>query len=116
MPEVVPFRLKLTGDTADQHQFQGYDGYMALAGFAWMLSLTTNYADTGHIRQRREFEGRQAVRATAPVEGSVVVDFMVYLQNNPEATFGALASGLSGAALLTALFNRVINRNLVVTA
>jgi hypothetical protein len=112
MVERVPFRLKLTGDSAEQHHFQGYDGYMALAGFAWMLSLTTNYADTGKIRQRGEFEGRDAVRATAPAEGSVVVDFMVYLQNNPDAVFGASVSGLTGAAFLAALFNRVMNRNL----
>ncbi|MGX1259355.1 DUF7946 domain-containing protein [Sinorhizobium fredii] len=112
MPEIVPFRLKLTGDTAEQHQFQGYDGYMALAGFAWMLSLVTNYADTGAIRQRGEFDGREAVRATAPAEGSVLVDFMVHLQNNPAIVFGALAGGLAGGTFLTSLFNRVINRNL----
>jgi hypothetical protein len=51
----VPFRLVLTGDTADEHQFQGYDGYMALAGFAWTLSLISNYVETGKVRHRGGF-------------------------------------------------------------
>lgn len=108
----VPFRLRLTGDTADQHQFQGYDGYMALAGFAWALSLISNYADTRLIRQRGDFDGRHAVRAMAPSEGSVVVDFLVYIQNNPQSVFGISAASLSASAFLYALVNRVINRNL----
>lgn len=112
MVEQVPFVLKLTGDTADQHQFQGYDGYMALAGFAWALSLISHYADTGQIRQRGDFDGRHAVRAKAPTEGSVVAEFVVYLQHNPEAVFGIAAGGLTAPAFLYALANRVINRNL----
>lgn len=112
MPEIARFQLKLSGGIAEEHQFQGYDGYMALAGFAWMLSLTSNYAETGQIRQRGEFEGREAVRANAPVAGSVVVDFLVYLQHNPASVFGTAAGGLTAAAFLNALFKRVINRNL----
>ncbi|MFN7011282.1 MAG: hypothetical protein ACK4PN_14735 [Allorhizobium sp.] len=112
MTDTIRFQLRLTGDTAEAHQFQGYDGYMALAGFAWMLSLATNYVDTGKIRQRGEFDGREAVRATAPSEGSVVVDFLVYLQNNPEVIFGALAAGASAPILLSSILSRVINRNL----
>lgn len=112
MPEVVPYRLKLIGDTADQHQFQGYDGYMALAGFAWTLSLVTHYAETGKIRQRGEFDGRHAVRANALEEGSVIADFFVYLQTNPLEVFGAAAGGLAGGNFLNALVRRVINRNL----
>jgi hypothetical protein len=53
----VPFRLVLTGETADEHQFQGYDGYMALAGFAWTLSLVSNYVETGEVRHRGDFPG-----------------------------------------------------------
>lgn len=112
MPEVVPYRLKLIGDTADQHQFQGYDGYMALAGFAWTLSLVTHYAETGKIRQRGEFDGRHAVRASALEEGSVVADFFVYLRTNPLEVFGAAAGGLAGGNFLNALVRRVISRNL----
>ncbi len=112
MPEIVPYRLKLIGDTADQHQFQGYDGYMALAGFAWTLSLVTHYAETGKIRQRGEFDGRHAVRATALEEGSVIADFFVHLQNNPVDIFGAAAGGLAGANFLNSLVRRVIGKNL----
>ena len=66
MPEIVPFKLKMTGDTADDHQFQGYDGYMALAGFAWDVVPREQFcAETGEIRQRGEFDGRHAVRAKA---------------------------------------------------
>lgn len=108
MSEAAPFRLKLTGDTADDHQFQGYDGYMALAGFARTLSLVANYADTGEIRVRGDFPGRHAVRATAPSEGSILVDFTVFLQNDPKAIFGVAASATS---VLYALVSRVIARN-----
>jgi hypothetical protein len=100
MPDQVPFKLKLTGDTADHHQFQGYDGYMALAGFAWTLALVTNYAETGKIRHRGEFPGRDAIRATAPARGSVVADFMVLLQQNPAEVLGLGAMGLTGSPFL----------------
>ena len=108
----VPFKLKLTGDTADAHQFQGYDGYMALAGFAWVLSLSSNYVETGVIRQRGEFPGRDAVRAYAPESGSVVVEFIVELQSNPEQIFALAGAGLSSTALLYAVVKRVLARNL----
>lgn len=112
MPTIVPFRLRLTGDTADQHEFQGYDGYMALAGFARTLSLITNYADTGKIRQRGDFEGRHSVKAKAIDEGSVVADFVVYLQHNPIEIFGIATGTLTASALLYSLVTRVVNRNL----
>lgn len=108
------FRLKLTGDTADQHQFQGYDGYMALAGFAWTLALITNYAETGTIRQRGEFLGRDAVRAGAPREGSIIADFSVLLHQNPSEVLGLVGAGASAtvSAFLFDLVRRVIARNL----
>jgi hypothetical protein len=111
----VPFRLVLTGDTADEHQFQGYDGYMALAGFAWTLSLVSNYVDTGKVRHKGDFPGRQAVRAKAIGEGSVLAEFSVWMAQNP-----ALAAilGLGGTVgvnmvsnLLYDVVKRVIDRN-----
>jgi len=112
MAEIVPFRLKLTGDTADNHQFQGYDGYMALAGFAWTLALVTHYAETGKIRQRGEFLGRDAVRASVPGEGSVLVDFSVWLQQDPARVLGLGAAAAGTSAFLYDLVKRVIDRNL----
>ncbi|UFS77621.1 hypothetical protein LPB73_09680 [Tardiphaga sp. 37S4] len=114
MADIIPFRLKLTGDTADQHQFQGYDGYMALAGFAWTLALIANYTETGKIRQRGEFPGRDAVRASAPSEGSIIADFTVWLQQNPAEVLGLTGAGIgaAGSALLYDVVRRVIDRNL----
>jgi hypothetical protein len=112
MANEVPFRLKLTGDTADRHQFQGYDGYMALAGFAWTLALVTNYAETGKIRLRGEFLGRDAVRATTPARGSIVADFTVWLQQNPAQVLGIGGAGVGASGLLYDLVRRVIGRNL----
>lgn len=110
MAEVIPFRLRLTGDTADRHQFQGYDGYMALAGFAWTLALVTNYAETGKIRQRGEFLGRNAVRASAPAAGSIIADFAVWLEQNPAQVLG-IGSAVASVFLYD-LVRRVIARNL----
>ncbi len=115
MVEKVPFRLKLTGGTADQHQFQGYDGYMALAGFAWTLALVANYSETGKIRLRGDFPGRAAVRASAPTRGSIIADFTVFLQQNPALVFGVGGASLLGAtasSFLYDLLGRVIARNL----
>ena len=112
MVDAIPFRLKLAGDTADEHQFQGYDGYMALAGFAWTLALITNYAETGKIRQRGEFLGRDAVRANAPTQGSIIADFTVWLQQNPAQVLGLGSAGAAGSAFLYDLTRRVIARNL----
>lgn len=111
MVERVPFQLLLEGDTADQHEFQGYDGYMAFAGFARTLSLATNYIETGEIRQRGDFVGRHAVLARAPSEGSVLVDFAVLLEQRPEVIFGAAAAGLTAPALLKGLVKRIMDRN-----
>ncbi len=112
MVEIVPFRLKLTGDTADQHQFQGYDGFMALAGFAWTLALVTNYIETGNIRQRGGFLGRDAVRAKVPAEGSIIADFSVWLQQNPTQVLGLGIAGAAVSPFLYDLVRRVISRNL----
>jgi nitrogen regulatory protein PII len=110
--ELVPFQLHLTGDIADHHRFHGYDGFMALAGFAWTLSLVTNYAVTGKIRQRGDFDGRSLVHATAPSEGSVVVDFIATLTSSPDQVFGGVVAGVSGGVFLQSLIKRVLSRNL----
>jgi hypothetical protein len=110
MAEQVPFQLRLTGDTADYHQFQGYDGYMALAGFAWTLSLATNFAETGKIRHRGNFPGRRAVRAYPIDDGSIIAEFSVWLQNTPQEVFGTVAA-VSGAHLLYGIVQRVVSRN-----
>ena len=111
MIERAHFQLVLKGDTADQHEFQGYDGYMALAGFARTVSLVANYVETGKIRQRGDFAGRNSVRATIPSEGSIVADFFVGVQSVPLETFG-LAAGVTSASLMYGLVKRVIDRNL----
>jgi hypothetical protein len=107
----VPFRLHITGDAADQHELQAYDGYSSLAGFSLTLALVTNYVETGKIRHRGNFDGRMSVRAVPIQEGSVVSDFIVrmakvavggILPNSPEAA----------AALLVDLTKRTIDRNL----
>lgn len=115
MVELVPFRLKLTGDTADEHQFQGYDGYMALAGFAWTLALVTNYTETGKIRQRGDFVGRDAVQAIMASEGSIIADFTVWLKQNPARVLALGATSSTGVAVPSFLYDlvrRVIARNL----
>lgn len=112
MPEPIPFQLRLTGDLAVKHRFQGYDGYMAIAGFAWTLSLVSNYVETGEIRQRGDFPGRHLVQAEAPKSGSVLVDLSVFLTSHPSEVFGGLVTGVGAGALLTSLVARVINRNL----
>lgn len=112
MSETVPFQLRLTGNIADAHKFQGYDGYMALAGFAWTLSLVTNYAETGRIRQRGDFPGRHLVHASAPAQGSVVVELAALMSSSPVRVFGGVVAGVGAGPLLISLMNRVISRNL----
>lgn len=107
----VPFSLRITGDQADFHELQAYDGFSSLAGFSLTLALVTNYVETGQIRHRGNFEGRSLVRATPIQEGSIVTDFVVRLAkaavgeslvNSPEAA----------AALLLDVTKRTIDRNL----
>jgi hypothetical protein len=110
--ESIPFQLRLTGDMADRHAFHGYDGFMAMAGFAWSLSLVTNYAETGKIRQRGDFDGRRLVLAKAPAQGSVLIDFIASLTISPAQVFGGAVAGLGAGVFLTSLLNRVVSRNL----
>jgi len=104
--ERAQFQLQLTGGTSENHHFQGYDGYMSLAGFALTLSLVTNYVETGVIRHKGDFPGRNSVRAGVLRPGSVIADFAVLL----EAV--AVGSGVGGALILSSLVSRVIARNL----
>ncbi|OJU08330.1 MAG: hypothetical protein BGN86_13360 [Caulobacterales bacterium 68-7] len=113
MGSTVPFRLHLTGDAADHHQFQGYDGFTSLAGFAWTLALVTNYAETGKLRQRGEFPGRDAVQANFPRQGSIIADFSVWLGEDPSIVLGlGSIAGASAGTFLCDLVQRVIARNL----
>lgn len=110
MAERIPFRLKLTGGTADRHEFQGYDGYMAMAGFARTLSLVANYSETGKIRQRGEYVGREAVVAQIPRSGSVVADFLVTLHENPLAVL-AIGNAAAVAPFFYSLVRRIVESN-----
>jgi hypothetical protein len=111
--EGIPFRLALAGDMADQHQFEGYDGYMALAGFAWTLSLVSNYVETGKVRHRGDFPGRHSVRASAIAQGSVLADFTVWVAANPmlATAIGGVSLNLA-SSLIYDVTKRVISRNL----
>jgi hypothetical protein len=116
MAEFVPFQLRLTGDTSDHHQFQGYDGYKSLAGFAWTLSLVANYVQTGAIRHRGDFPGRQAVRATTLTEGSIIADFAVWIEQNPVKFGGGVIVAQATSSLLIDIVKRTILRNIGDTA
>ncbi|WP_332656965.1 DUF7946 domain-containing protein [Brevundimonas sp.] len=112
MAERIDFKVKLTGDLADEHRFEGYDGYMGLAGVAWTMSLVANYVETGKIRQRGDFPGRHLVQGSAPGPGSVLTELSVFLASDAAQTFGlAAATGVSGE-LMRQLLKRVIDRNL----
>lgn len=109
----IPFSLELEGDDADAHQLQAYDGYMALAGFAFTLSLVTNFVETGKIRHRGDFPGREAVKAELTRPGSVIVPFVVELAQNPVLL--TIAGGLTlnvASNVLYDLMKRVVARNL----
>jgi hypothetical protein len=110
--DAVPFRLKLRGGDAEHHELPAYDGYMALAGFAWTLSLVTNYAETGQIRRRGTFEGRSSVKARVITDGSVVADFIANLSQNSElnSVLTGIGIGLT-TNFLYDLLKRTINRN-----
>lgn len=109
----IPFFLQLEGDDADEHELQGYDGYMALAGFAFTLSLVTNFVETGKVRHRGDFPGRTSVKAEITRPGSVIVPFVVELTQNPLVlgAVGGLTVNLA-SSILYDLMKRVIARNL----
>jgi len=112
MSIIVPYELKLTGGLANRHQFEAYDGYSGLAGFARTLSLVSHYVETGRIRQRGDFEGRHSILSRAPREGSVVADFLVVLQDNPAFLLGPAAAALGSKAIFDTLVKRVFDQNL----
>ena len=109
MPEVASFQLTIQGGLADRHIMEGYDGYTALAGAAFTLSLVTNYVETGKIRHRGEFVGRHAVIAEPMARGSLLAGFKVLLAGSAERTFDI--PGASSTGLLLGLVQRVIHRN-----
>jgi hypothetical protein len=109
MPEIATFSLKLRGGMADRHLMEGYDGFTALAGAAWTLSLVTNYVETGKIRHRGDFVGRHAVIAEPMERGSLIANFRVLLQRDAAHTFDL--PDASSSSLLYGLVRRVIHRN-----
>lgn len=102
----------MTGGLTDFHQVEAYDGYQSLAGAAWALSLVANYVETGEIRHRGDFVGRHAVRALPMLQGSLIAEFTVFLQNQPSSTFGVAAGAGGATSLLYGLVHRVIARNI----
>jgi hypothetical protein len=112
MIDAIPFRLRLRGGDADHHELPAYDGYMALAGFAWTLSLVTNYAETGKIRHRGAFEGRSSVKAKVISDGSVIADFVANLSQNSGLTAVGVEIGIGLTVnFLYDLLKRTVNRN-----
>lgn len=110
MQEIASFRLTLRGGLAERHVMEGYDGYTALAGAAFTLSLVTNYVETGIIRHRGEFVGRHSVIAEPMQRGSLIADFKVMMGGAPPAKFDLPDESKSG--LLYGLVRRVIHRNI----
>lgn len=109
--DTANFKLRLSGDTADDHHFQAYDGYTSLAGFALTLSLVTNFVETGKVRHKGDFIGRRSVRGGSVHQGSVIADFSVLLTSVPADVFGPAVAGGAGY-LLKGLVSRVLNKNL----
>lgn len=109
MVEVASFSLKLQGGLADRHLMEGHDGFNALAGAAWTLSLAANYVETGKIRHKGEFIGRHAVLAEPMERGSLIANFKVFLQGPPAKVSDV--PDASAAATLYGLVHRVIHRN-----
>lgn len=99
IPGAVPFQLKLTGGDADEHHFQGYDGYLALANFSWTLALITHYIEHGEIRHKGDFDGRRSVHAFPMREGSIEADFAVIIGAVKDPILVGL---LGGASAITA--------------
>lgn len=114
MPEIATFRLKLQGGLADRHVMEGYDGYTALSGAAFALSLVTNYVETGKIRHRGDFVGRHAVFAEPMARGSLIADFKVLLNGNLKEVF-EMPTG-SSTSMLYGLVRRVIHRNIGISS
>ena len=107
----IPVSISIDGDVATSHRFQAYDGYTALAGLSWSLSLLANYVETGKVRRRGDFDGRGAVFARPLKEGSVAVDLMVSLANSTGTVPTAVIAGLTTAFFYDVL-KRTIDRNL----
>lgn len=110
MPEVATFRLTLRGGLAERHLLEGHDGYNALAGAAWAMSLVTNYVETGRLRWRGDFIGRHAVLAEPLAAGSLIAEFKVALTGNVAPAL-QVPSG-TATSLLYGLMRRVIHRNI----
>ena len=110
MADHASFTLRMTGGTAEYHQFEAYDGFVSLAGAARTLTLATNYVETGAIRQRGEYVGRHLVRALPMREGSLIAQFTVTLASSPAEVFG-IAASISPSQLLYGLVHRMVSRN-----
>ncbi len=107
----MPFGVRLTGGTARQSLMPAYDGFNSLAGFSLSLALVTNYVQTGRIRHRGDFPGRDAVLAKPLVPGSVVSDFIVQL-GRVAFGFGDGLTDTQAREFLVDVFKRTIDRNL----
>lgn len=101
----------MQGSEASQSQVPAYDGYTALAGFAFTLSLVTNFVETGKVRHRGDFPSRSLVKARPIVAGSVAGDFIAILQSPAIVAIGEGVVGSMIAAVLYDVVKRTLNRN-----
>lgn len=110
MAKAVRFNVTLQGSAADRHIFQAYEGFNSFAGISWTLTLVANYLETGRVRHKGNFQARDAVIATAPKGGSVVVDYIVNLASDPSIVFGSGVT-VGSTVLMRSLVQRVLSRN-----
>ncbi len=109
----VPLNVTLEGEDADEHQLPAYDGFMALAGISLTLSLVTNYASTGKLRKRGNFEGRLQVKTLALKPGSVDVPFLIHAaMNSPIITGGITVTTGIVTNFIYDLLKRTIRKNI----
>lgn len=109
MIEFAKFTLKMTGGLADLHEIEANDGFYALSGAAFALTLVTGFVETGKIRHRGDFVGRHSVTAEPMTAGSMIANLRVSLGASHVRPFGVTAPEQVG--LLYGLMRRVIAGN-----
>lgn len=99
----IRYKLKYTGDAADDHRLPAHDGATSLEGITWSFSLLGNYLATGDIRKRGNLDKRVRFYIAPARTGSFTNEVIAFV-TEPQSLFLTSILGTVAVGAITTAF------------
>ena len=75
-------KIVFEGLDADGHRLEAYPAAQSLEGLIWALTVATNFAVSGRVRQRGDLSSSVKIYISPPKRGSVINELNLLVQEN----------------------------------